>query len=155
MLLNNELEITFPDGFIEMGPDSMAGLSFVEKGRGVCMKDEGRHIIITVGWKHIGKLAGLLLNENDLEINMETRIRNAHTFLSYEDLGPKDIILGGEKCEGFVYGYVAKCEVKMQGESYVLRHGDILYYLHYYTRREFAFENSSVFYSIIDSAEWK
>ena len=80
MLLNNELEITFPECFIEMGPDSMAGLSFVEKGRGVCMKDEGRHIIITVGWKHIGKLAGLLLNENDLEINMETRIRNAQAW---------------------------------------------------------------------------
>ena len=47
MLLNNELEISLPEGFRDMTAEELAGLNVYKEAPGVSVKDPDRHIVIT------------------------------------------------------------------------------------------------------------
>ncbi len=82
MILNQELSATFPDSFHQMTEEELSKLAFMEQGAGMCMSDPEAHIIITIGWKNIGKFAGFVLNANDIAKNMEKEIGAAFASFS-------------------------------------------------------------------------
>ena len=52
MLLNQELNLTVPEGFRELTGEERSKLNFIEDGEGCCLQDAGRHIMISVCRAH-------------------------------------------------------------------------------------------------------
>ncbi len=154
MLLNQELSIKFPDSFHQMTEEELSKLAFMEKGAGICMSDPSAHIIITVGWKNIGKFAGFVLNTNDIAKNMKKEIETALASFSYRFEMNEEIKVGGVPARGISYQYQPKEGIVMAGESVVVKRKSILYYFHFYTRTELSESNQDTWLKILSSASW-
>ena len=154
MLFNKELEMEIPSEFYEMGPDELAGLRFIAEGPGACFSDPERHILFTVGWKQIGALAGLMLNTKDIAGNMEKSIRKAMEPYHYEAVKAVERQIGGAAARGFSYYYQVAGDARMVGESLALKRGKMLYYLHFYTRKEMERENRGIWEKMLRTAKW-
>ncbi len=154
MLLNGELEVDFPDGFHELSAEETGKLKLTEAGPGVVLSDPERHIMVSVGWKKIGALAGLLLNEGDLAGKMEKSLESSMAQFGYQAIGKPKKNLGGETAQGICYRYVTQ-GIGMQGESLVLKHKKTLYYFHYYTRETLAEEDRPVWEQVLGSVRWR
>ena len=150
MLLTHELEMTFPEGFHEMGPEELSGLQFIAEGPGVCLKDPERHVVVSVGWKQIGAFAGLMLNTKDIAGNMEKTIRKAMEPFRYEAGKSVERRIGGETARGISFSYTAAGDIGMAGESLAMKRGKTIYYLHFYTRREMEEENRRIWEEILN-----
>ena len=128
MIVNNALEIPFPEGFREMSRDEMAGLQLVEGGETAAVSNKEKHLLVTVGWKQAGGFLVRLLNSQDLKTKMERDIRKAIAQLNYQHTGSPDMVIGGVTAGGFRYRYTAANGTDMSGVSCVLRKGSTLYY---------------------------
>lgn len=152
MMLNNELQLSFPDGFRVMDEAELAGLKMIAEGPGCCVKDDSRHMVISVSWKKPGAFAGLLLSVNDLAASMEKYIRKGNAPFGYRLDEFRDITIGGHSARGIRYRYSVQ-GIEMLGESYVLKSGKQLYYFHLYTRSSLP-DNLKIWESILNSAQW-
>ena len=151
--LNGKMSVSYPDGFHEMSEAERGQLNFIEEGKGVCLSDPRRHMIVTTGFKRIGMLQKLLLGGKDLAKNMEAQIRKPMARYGYRLKGYSEKQLDGKAANGIMYTYTAQ-GVDMYAESYVVKSGDTLYYLHLYTRMALWAENQSVWDQILDSVAW-
>ena len=151
LTLNKKLQLTYPDGFSEMDENEKKGLSLLSAdGSYQFLKDPGRHMIISTGWKKAGFLASLFLGENDMAKKMEAKIGKAMQPFGYSLTGFQSRELVGRTAQGFRYRYMAQ-GTEMTGESYVLKMDKILYYFHLYTRTELEKENLKVWEEILKS----
>lgn len=148
--LNDELTLTYPEGFRVLTQDEMDSMQFLEKGPGTCLSDPERHILISVGWKRPGVLAGLMLNAGDLAKNSEKTIRKAMQNMGYRCRGFEKREIAGNRAEGFGFEYSAQ-GVEMLGETYVMKIGKTIYYLNFYTRRECETETAAVWEQILET----
>ena len=152
--LNDELSFCFPDTFRVLDEAERSKMNFIEDGPGKILSDHDRHILISFGWKTIGGFSAKLLGENDITKNMMSKIRKAMKPFGYCEAGSFSVDIGGEKAEGFGYEYVAQ-GVEMYGQSYAIKHGKVLYYLNFYTRREFKNESLDIWNKILSTGGWK
>ena len=153
MLLNQELNLTVPEGFRELTGEERSKLNFIEDGEGCCLQDAGRHIMISVGWKKIGAFAGLILNTGDVAKRMESSIRNAMKSFHFRDEEKVELSPGGKTAEGIHYVYDAQ-SVEMTGESCVVKINKTLYYFNFYTRKALQKENRKVWEELLRSMRW-
>lgn len=77
ILLNDELELTCPESFRVLSHEERNQLSFIEEGPGECLKDDSRHIMISIGWKRIGGLVSLLASTKDISVQSEKAVSQA------------------------------------------------------------------------------
>ena len=108
VILNDELKLAYPEGFHVLSAEEMDRMQFLEKGAGICLSDPERHILISVGWKRPGVLAGLMLNAGDLAKNSEKTIRKAMQNMGYRCRGFEKRQIAGNRAEGFGYEYSAQ-----------------------------------------------
>ena len=148
--LNDELTLTYPEGFRVLTQDEMDSMQFLEKGAGICLSDPERHILISVGWKRPGVLAGLMLNAGDLAKNSEKTIRKAMQNMGYRCRGFEKKQIAGNRAEGFGYEYSAQ-GVEMLGETYVTKIEKTVYYFNFYARREREAEAMTVWKQILET----
>ena len=148
--LNDELTLTYPEGFRVLTQDEMDSMQFLEKGPGTCLSDPERHILISVGWKRPGVLAGLMLNAGDLAKNSEKTIRKAMQNMGYRCRGFEKKQIAGNRAEGFGYEYSAQ-GVEMLGETYVTKIEKTVYYFNFYARREREAEAMTVWKQILET----
>lgn len=61
--------------------------------------------------------------------------------LDYQYTGSLNIAVGGTTADGFSYHYTAANGTEMSGDSFVLKRGNTLYYIHMYSRRALESKN--------------
>ena len=138
---NNTLSLTFPDGFHVMNNDERKKLKMLADGPGECLTDPNRHIIISIGWKE------------DAADNSQKTISQAMQPYGYRFRETFAEDIGGESAPGFSYEYEAQ-GIAMHGETCVIKHNKVLYYLHIYMRRELKEESTKIWKDILATAKW-
>ena len=126
MLLNNELSISFPEGFNEMSLEERKKLKLLAEGPGVCLSDPERHMIVSIGWKPLGLLPRLILNTNDI---------------------------AAQTAKGISYQYDAE-GVEMTGETLAVKNKKTLYYFHVYTRTALLEQNQTLWDTLLAEGRW-
>ena len=148
--INHELGISYPDGFHVMDPGERQRLRVLEDGPVKCLSDPERHIMISIGYKQPPKLALMMLNAKDIAKNAEKKIRKAMQPFGYRPAGFTDRSMGGEKAYGFAYEYEAQ-GTGMYAETFALKKGKTVYYLHFYARKALQEESAALWKEICDS----
>ncbi len=170
MVFNNELELEFPKGFRVMDAQERKGLNLLADGPGEILTDPDRHIIVSVGWKTLGGLTAKLVSAKDAAENAESAVRKPMQAFGYALAAFDSRALGGEKAEGFRYSYTVKAaaaagetgsagqpageDVGMLGETYTMKRGKTLYYLHFYGRQALKEDSLAVWNGILASAHF-
>lgn len=130
--VNNECRIEIPQGFRVLAEEERNKMSFAKDGEGVCLHDEQRHVLISIGYKKAG-LASLLVKPKDVVKTFEKNIAKAMKPFGYklEDFKERQV---GDKCfEGFRYSYSTQ-GIDMAGESLIGKNNKTFYYMHVYVR---------------------
>ena len=152
------MNFNFPASFREMDPAEYSIFLVNKNGEGAAFKDEEAHIVISLGCKKTGALAGLALKMADPVSTMKKSLKRAMASCNYRTTGMIEADFGGTPAKGIRYTYSAKdssgAMIDMVAESYVIRRPGTLYYFHYYTRAALEEENRGVKDAIVGSAEW-
>ena len=154
LVLNEKLTLAYPDGFRVLNEEELKQLTFLEKGPGYVIRDDDKHILISVAWKVEGLLESMFLSAHDLAKKNEENVQKAMKGFGYRapDFPVRNI--AGEDTEGFCYEYTAQ-DIDMYGESYTIKKDKVLYYLHFYTRSALKEENLKIWEEMLSSAQWK
>ena len=73
--LNNDLKLSYPDGFHVMTEEELKKYKYFEGAPGFCIEDPERHIIISVSWRQANPFVAMIAGTADVARNMEARIR--------------------------------------------------------------------------------
>ena len=138
--LNNTLQVFYPDGFHVMDEAERSKL-------------KERHILISTGWKSVGRVLGMLFGAKDAAKSAEAQVRKAMKGNGYRSNGFFTKEVGGEEARGYCYEYEAEGMV-MYGETCVVKHGKELYFLHFYTRTAVKEENLEMWNEMLAAAAW-
>ena len=133
-ILNDELEFAVPEGFSMLSSEECRELNFYD-GEGLCLSDPERHVLISLGSMKLSGFANILLSEKDLIRNAENRISMPMQEFGYEQAGSVKAMIAGREAPGFSYDYQVK-DIRMHGESYLLKKDRTVYYFNLYVRDE-------------------
>lgn len=150
--LNNTLQVFYPDGFHVMDEAERSKLKSLG-GPVECLSDPERHILISTGWKSVGRLVGMLFGAKDAAKSAEAQVRKAMKGNGYRSNGFFTKEVGGEEARGYCYEYEAEGMV-MYGETCVVKRGKELYFLHFYTRTAVKEENLEMWNEMLAAAAW-
>lgn len=153
LTLYGRLTLSWPDGFHVMDEAERKKLTFYGDGPSEAISDPDRHITVSVGWKPLGGFAGMLLGARDVAKDMAKKLSRPMQAYGWRSGGALTKVVGGEKAEGFSYEYEAQ-GISMVGESYAIKRGKTLYYLHFYARKALKSESLEVWNAILASAKW-
>lgn len=151
---NNSLSLSIPDSFRKLDEAERKKMKMLADGPGMCFSDPDRHIIISIGWKELGLLPSLLVSARDAADNSQKAISQAMQPYGYRfhETFAEDI--GGKSAPGFSYEYEAQ-GISMHGETCVIKHNKVLYYLHIYMRRDLKEDSTKLWKNILATAKWK
>ena len=151
--INNELNITLPEGFHEMDEAEKGKMNFYNEEPGCCFSDPDRHMVLSVSWKK-NLLGSILIGTKEVAANMEKSIRKPMAQFGYSLQGYVTEDIGGAAAEGFRYSYTAE-GIEMTGESLSAKKGRTFYYIHCYMRTELLDESTEVLKEILKDCEWQ
>ena len=151
---NNSLSLSIPDSFRKLDEAERKKMNMLADGPGMCFSDPDRHIIISIGWKELGLLPSLLVSARDAADNSQKAISQAMQPYGYRfhETFAEDI--GGKSAPGFSYEYEAQ-GISMHGETCVIKHNKVLYYLHIYMRRDLKEDSTKLWKNILATAKWE
>ena len=109
--INDRYTLPVPDGFHVVEETDKQKLNVMGGGDWMGLSDPGRHLLMTLGWKKVGKLPSKLLK------------------------GYQSRRIAGLSAEGFRCKYMAQ-GIHTGAESLVAKDGNVLYYFHFYYREE-------------------
>ena len=147
--LNNTLHLTFPEGFRKLNEEEMKQMRTVQQGPGVCLRNDDRHIIVSLGYRKAGLLDALL--NGDLIKSAQNRISGAMRACQYHLTGYQSCRVGDKTAQSFQYTYTAQ-NTDMVGECCALQVGKTIYYLHFYVRKPFEDDGLRLWKEILESA---
>ena len=150
--VNNELELTCPDGFHVMDEEERKSLKMLEDGSWMGLSCPEKNLMITAGWKKIGLFPALMLSPSDLARGTEKQISGAMASYGYSLRGFTERNIAGSPAKGFSYSYDAQ-GTGMRGECSILKLNRTLYYLYLYAREEQQEESSEIWEDILTSAK--
>lgn len=153
-ILNDALRLTIPEGFHVMTDEECGRFTVLEEGEWIGLSDPERHILMTVGWKPVGRFTAALLSGRDIAKNMERWIRKPMQPLGYRLEAFGERAIAGTKAHGLRYGYEVQT-VEMMAESYAVKHKRTIYYLHFYARAALWQESLPVREEFLASVRWK
>lgn len=151
--LNINLEIGVPEGFRLMDENDKRRLTILVDGEGVVLENPEKHAVVSIGWKTVGRLALKLSSTQNIADRAERSIRKAMKRFDYSFDGAAEPLIGGRKADGFRYTYTAQ-NIKMAGETDVVKFESMIYYFHLCTRESLKEENQILWNKILSSAEW-
>lgn len=152
--LNNELNLTYPEGFKVMTKEELKKYKFLEEAPGFCLSNPDKHIIISFSWRQANPFVAMLAGTADIAKNMEAKIRKPMGKYNYNLEGFITRELGGKRADGFRYLYQVN-GTGMTGESLSLKSGSNFYYIHSYFRQEFREESLLALDEIFGSVSYE
>lgn len=154
LILNDHLTLCLPDGFHTMDEAERKKLAFYGDGPCEAIADPDRHIVVSIGWKLPGGFLSMLLSAKDIAKDMEKKLSQPMRSYGWRTGSVLTKVVDGEKAEGFSYEYEVQ-GIRMYGESYALKRGKTLYYLHFYARKALKNESLEVWDAILGSMKWQ
>ena len=148
-LIHGELEIAYPEGFNLMTSDELRKAYNNPYPNIWGIRDEERHILITVFWKDSNELLSKLASAESLAKRAEKTISRGMRKLAYRFGGKFTTTIAGCEAHGFRYEFTGAGDVAQVAETIVFKHGKICYTLYYYTRPETAAANLPVHDAIL------
>ena len=135
VILNNELNFAYPDDFEVLSEDEIKEMNFIEKGEGICIRNKDKRILVSIGYKKVNGFASFILNDKDIIKKNEKIVSDAMKVNDYQldDFLSRNV--AGQLCQGFSYDYLVN-DIKMHGETVLLKLKNNLYYINSYVRDE-------------------
>lgn len=153
VLLNDELNLTYPEGFHVMSREELSGYNFYSEAPGWCINDADRHMIFSVSWKQVPGIFARMLKAKDIAKTMEGQMAQAMKAYEYRLDTFVSWTPGGKAAEGFRYEYKVQ-ETDMTGVSLAVKVKNTFYYVHIYYRSALKEESLPVMEDILNSASW-
>jgi len=146
--INNEIELTYPDGFNQMGEEELSRYFGTAADRwGVY--DAENHTILAVGWRKAGFFANLA-DEESCMIGIESRMRRS--LLNYQRLSSYQPKIGKKKYYAIRFEYRVKDAALVQlADLVVIKYKKKFYTIHYITRKNNAIEMLPAFEEVLKS----
>ena len=154
VVLNNEMQLSYPDSFHVMSEEELSKMTFFGEAPGWCISDPERHIDVSVSWKKTNGLFAKILNTREIAKNMEAQIRKPMGQYGYRLDSFLEKELGGRRADGYLYAYEVQ-GTGMAGESLYLKNGNTFYYIHCYFRDAMRDDSLPVLDEIFGSVRWK
>lgn len=148
--IENRVYMDCPEGFRELTEEEKEKMNLAPGGKGMCISDPVRHIVISVVWTQISGLSSFLLGRREISWNMARQIEKKMKQFSYVWLDDVKRTIDGQLARGVDYDYVVN-GINMTGESLVIKSEDNLYYFHMYARKVRREESLEVFEEILDN----
>ena len=147
--INNEINLTYPDSFIEMGPEELTKYFSSPNNRWGAY-DEAQHIILSVGWKKTG-FFGFMSDAESMMVGIESRLRR--NLLNYQRVSAfKTKLVAKKKGYGIRFEYrVNDARLVQVGDLIVFKHKGKLYAIYYITRKINAASSRPAFEEILKS----
>jgi len=152
IILNDSICFSFPDGFRKMSEEEQQPFRMDQSGPNVSLRDEDRHIIVSLGYRYAGLMAAFL-SDKDLIKNAQSRIASAMQSFGYRLTGYQDRVLAGKTISSFQYTYTTQ-GVQMVGECCAMKEGKTIYYLHCYVRQSCMEEGIQIWKEILETASF-
>lgn len=147
--INNEINMTYPDGFKEMGEEELKKHfgSTVDRWGAF---DPAKHIILSVGWKKAG-FFGFMKDAETYRIELESRLSRG--LLNYQRIGAfKTKIASKTKAEGIRFEYRVNDSVNVHaGDVFVFKYKKRFYAVYFITRKNHAAEYLPAFDEVLKS----
>ena len=153
-VLNEVLEISYPDSFRIMTAEEISQLNYYKKAPNWCIKDEENHILINISWKKAGVLSSLILNEKDMIKSMDKCLSRQMQSYGYKSRGYKTEVISGKKAQAYSYTYEVG-GTGMTGESISVKKGRMFYFIYTYARTENEETNAKIISDILASLSFK
>ena len=150
--MNDTLSLTFPDGFEKLDEAQLQQLRAMKSRPGICLRDEEKHIIVSLAYKGAGILSWVL-NGKDLVKSAQSRLAAAMRRFGYRLTGYEERRIGSKPAQSFQYAYVAQ-GIGMRGECCAIKEGKAIYYLHFYVRETYMEEGFRLWKQILADAGW-
>lgn len=154
ILLNNELELTCPEGFHVLNEEEMNKFNFANDKPGCVLENKDSHIIISLSWRPINGLLALMVNVRELAQKMAQYISEADQPYDHRQGDSFTGTVAGEKSAGFDYHYKAQ-DIDMDGRAIVVKHRRMLYYMYFYSRSQLRQQSLEQIELIISSMSFK
>ncbi len=149
--INNEINLTYPDGFRPMSEEEMTRYFGSPENRwGVY--DPDRHILLSVSWSKIGFFQKLTDAEG-LMIDIESRLRR--NLLNYQKVTSYKMKLGKQKAEGVRFEYrVNDARIVQVGDVVAFKYKKKFYVIHFVTRKATAGADRQALKETLDSVSF-
>ena len=148
--INNELTLTYPEGFQEMNEETLTRYFSSPKNRwGVY--DPERHVIISVSWTKAGFFSFLTDAENVL-LSAQARMRS--NLINYKRTSSSKMKIAGKKGFGFRFEYrVNDRNIYQSGDLRAFKYKGKFYALEYIGRRITDEEHHPIFEEVMESVK--
>ena len=143
-----------PEGFQPIPHDELEAFMGFEYDRMWGMRDQARHMMLSITWKDANKLLSKVVKEKIVAKQVDETFEKRYHKGGYRCNGFFDDTVSG--ASGPARGFRFSCtvdDVALDGEVRVFKRDTRCYTLVYYTRMELAAENRPVFDKIIASLE--
>lgn len=130
-VISDRFVLPCPEGFRTLSEKERNRLNMPGGGESLCLTNEDDRIVVSIGWKDVGAVAGLLLHLISPVSSMEATVNRAMAPFGYRRETMLTRQIGGQAARGFRYSYTAD-GTPMVGESYVIRQGRSLTFFHGY-----------------------
>ncbi len=147
-----KMKISCTAGFRVMSDEEIEKLNASEKPQ-LCLKDDEKHIIVTLGCKEVNGFASMILNEKDLAKQTEKELRKPFEAFGYRFDSFVSQNVAGQKAEGYLYDYDVQ-DTEMSGKTLCLKRDRIFYYIYAYFRRAGKEESLKAFDGLLETAVW-
>ena len=148
--LNDEMKITFPEGFTVMSREELKQAYGDDIPDRYGMKDAEKHMIFCVYWHEGPKFLSKLADCKSLRDRCEKLISKSMRNHSYKLEGRFESSLCGMEVQGFRHSYILQ-DIEFVSEVRVLKKDNVCYTLYYYTRSETEKANEPVRDEILNS----
>lgn len=152
-VLNEILNITYPDGFHVMSEEELGNTSFYKEAPKWSISDPERHMIISLYWRENKGFFGKLADEKDVEETVEGKTRKIMKPFGYklQDQFKQD--MGSEEGEGFRFTYKVQ-DIEMTGETVIVQKDGSTYYFYSYYRTELEEDSRKTLDEIAKAIVW-
>jgi hypothetical protein len=147
--LDKRLYMDCPDGFRRLTEEELQKMNLVAGGKGLCISDPNRHIVITVTWTQGNVLTSWLMGTREAAGSMARHIGKSMKKFNYVWLDDVKRTVDGQTARGIDYEYVVN-GINMTGESLVIKMEENIFYFHMYARKARRAESLAVFHEILD-----
>ncbi len=153
-IIIDDLILYYDDDFSLIGEEETKQMKFYGDSQGICIRNNEKHMIVTIGSKKINGFSNLLLNNKDLAKLTQEDIARAMRPYGYEKTADLLEYADGQEMRGFAYDYVVE-KVPMYGEAYVTKKDKKIYYLYLYVRQECKGNGIALWKKMIGELKWK
>lgn len=147
--INNEINLTYPDGFREMGEEELSKYFGSAQNRWGAHDDEN-HVVLSVNWSK-KKLLSFLADAESALIAAEGRLRR--NLVNYQRVTSYKTKIGKKKkAHGIRFEYRANTSVMLQvGDLVMFKHKKKVYALYYICRKTKAAASLPAFEEVLKS----